>query len=132
MRLWAIGDTHLPSTRNKDMDRFGWNEHPKPLMRAWDAKVSPDDFVIVAGDISWATRPHEVAEDLAWLDARPGRKILLRGNHDYWWGDSASKLRKLFEPYKSFLGFIQNSSVAAGPWVKCAPMALTRRPCGAS
>ena len=117
MRLFAIGDTHLPSTRGKDMHRFGWDEHPEPLRRNWDEKVSADDFVIVAGDISWGTRPHEVMEDLAWLDARPGRKVLLRGNHDYWWGDSSAKLRKLFEPFKSFHGFLQNSAVVAGRWV---------------
>jgi uncharacterized protein len=117
MRLFAIGDTHLPSTRNKDMDRFGWHDHPRPLQRAWDEKVLPEDVVIVAGDISWASRPNEVMEDLAWLDARPGRKVLLRGNHDYWWGDSASKLRRLFEPFKSFAGFLHNSAVVIGPWV---------------
>ena len=62
MRLFAIGDTHLPSTRNKTMDRFGWLEHPLPLQRAWDAKVGADDVIIIAGDISWGTRPHEVME----------------------------------------------------------------------
>jgi predicted phosphohydrolase len=56
-------------------------------------------------------------EDLAWLDARPGRKILLRGNHDFWWGDSAAKLRKLFAPFPSFAGFLHNSAVAIGPYV---------------
>jgi predicted phosphohydrolase len=117
MRLFAIGDTHLPSTRNKDMHRFGWDEHPLPLQRAWDEKVAPDDAVIVAGDISWATRPTEVMDDLAWLDARPGKKVLLRGNHDYWWGDSSAKLRRLFEPFPSIVGFLQNSAVQLGPWV---------------
>jgi predicted phosphohydrolase len=72
MRLFAIGDTHLPSTRHKDMDRFGWSEHPRPLQRAWDERVTADDVVIVAGDISWATRPNEVLDDLKWLDERPG------------------------------------------------------------
>ena len=96
MRLFAIGDTHLPSTRGKTMDRFGWTGHPVPLAEAWDRTVTPEDAIIVAGDISWATKPAEVADDLAWLDARPGRKVLLRGNHDYWWGDSAAKLRRLF------------------------------------
>lgn len=117
MRLFAIGDTHLPSTRKKDMDRFGWAEHPAPLQRAWDAMVTPGDLVIVAGDISWATRPNEVMEDLAWLDARPGQKVLLRGNHDFWWGDSSTKLKKLFEPFQSFAGFIQNSAVEVGPYL---------------
>lgn len=117
MRLFAIGDTHLPSTRKKDMDRFGWNGHPEPLRQAWDAMVRPDDAIIIAGDISWATRTTEVTDDLAWLDARPGKKVLLRGNHDFWWGDSAAKLKKLFEPYTSFHGFIQNSAVEIGPYV---------------
>jgi predicted phosphohydrolase len=117
MRLFAIGDTHLPSSRGKDMERFGWAGHPGPLQRAWDEKVGADDAVIVAGDISWATRPAEVEGDLKWLDERPGRKVLLRGNHDFWWGDSASKLRRLFEPYRSFAGFIHQSAVVVGPWL---------------
>ncbi|MFO0598176.1 MAG: metallophosphoesterase [Myxococcaceae bacterium] len=117
MKLFAIGDTHLPSVRKKDMDRFGWLEHPKPLERNWDATVGADDVVIVAGDISWATRPTEVLDDLKWLDTRPGKKVLLKGNHDYWWGDSKAKLRKLFEPFKSFVGFIHNCAVEVGPWL---------------
>ena len=117
MRLFAIGDTHLPSTRSKDMERFGWQGHPLPLQRAWDEKVRPDDGVIVAGDISWATRPTEVLDDLRWLDARPGRKVLVRGNHDYWWGDSASKLRRLLEPFRTLEGFLHNSAVVMGPWL---------------
>ncbi len=99
------------------MDRFGWLGHPEPLRRAWDEKVGADDVVIVAGDISWATRPNEVEADLQWLDARPGKKVLLRGNHDYWWGDSASKLRRLFAPYPSFVGFLHNCAVTVGPFV---------------
>ena len=117
MRLFAIGDTHLPSTRGKTMDRFGWTGHPGPLGEAWDQTVTAEDAIIVAGDISWATNPAEVADDLAWLDARPGKKVLLRGNHDYWWGDSAAKLRRLFEPYGSFVGFLHNSAVTVGPYV---------------
>jgi predicted phosphohydrolase len=116
MRLFAIADTHLPSSRGKDMDRFGWTGHPETLRRRWDESVGADDVVIVAGDISWATRPTEVLGDLRWLDERPGHKVLLRGNHDFWWGDSASKLRKLFEPFHSFAGFLHNSSVAVGGW----------------
>lgn len=117
VRLFAIGDTHLPSTRNKDMHRFGWTDHPLPLQRAWDEKVRPDDVIIVAGDISWATRATEVADDLRWIDERPGRKVLLKGNHDYWWGDSASKLKKLLDPYTTIHGFLHNSAVAIGGWV---------------
>ncbi|MBK7865452.1 MAG: metallophosphoesterase [Archangiaceae bacterium] len=117
MKLFAIGDTHLPSTRGKDMDRFGWTGHPGPLQKAWDEKVGADDAIIVAGDISWATRPTEVEGDLKWLDARPGKKVLLKGNHDYWWGDSRSKLERTLAPFRSFVGFLHNSAVELGPWV---------------
>ncbi len=99
------------------MDRFGWMDHPAPLQRAWDAEVRAEDVVIVAGDISWATKPAEVLDDLRWLDARPGRKVLLRGNHDFWWGDSATKLRALFEPFPSIAGFLHNSAVVIDRWV---------------
>lgn len=117
MRLFAIGDTHLPSTRGKSMDKFGWTDHPLPLQRAWDAQVRAEDVVIVAGDISWATRPAEVGDDLKWLDERPGRKVLLRGNHDFWWGDSATKLRRVLAPYPSLEAFLHNCAVVIGPWV---------------
>ncbi len=117
MRLFAIGDTHLPSARRKDMHRFGWTDHPLPLQRAWDARVRPEDGVLVVGDISWATRPTEVLEDLAWLDERPGRKVLVRGNHDYWWGDSASKLRQLLAPFRTIEGFLHNCAVVFGPYL---------------
>ncbi len=117
MRLFGIGDTHLPSARNKGMDRFGWTDHPRPLQQAWDRVVAPEDVVIVAGDISWATRVSEVQDDLKWIDERPGRKVLLRGNHDYWWGDSTAKLKRVFEPYRSIAGFLQNSAVSIEGWV---------------
>lgn len=117
MRLFAIGDTHLPSTREKTMDRFGWLEHPEPLRRNWDAKVTPEDAVIVAGDISWATKPDEARKDLAWLDARPGKKVLLKGNHDYWWGDSGAKLRRFLGEFPSFVGALHNCAVEVGPYV---------------
>ena len=117
VKLFAIGDTHLPSTRNKDMDRFGWKGHPAPLQAAWDAKVGADDAIILAGDLSWATRPAEAEGDLKWLDERPGRKVLLKGNHDYWWGDSRAKLDRLLAPYRSFVGVLHNCAVEVGPWI---------------
>ena len=64
------------------MDVFGWSGHPAPLAAAWDASVEADDLVLLVGDLSWATRPGEVSEDLAWIDARPGRKILLKGRYE--------------------------------------------------
>jgi uncharacterized protein len=118
MRLFALGDLHLPSARQKDMDRFGWVGHPAPLAAAWDASVAPEDLVLLVGDLSWATKPHEATEDLRWIDARPGKKVLLKGNHDYWWGDSATKLRQLLAPTPSIVGFLHNgSALAVGPYL---------------
>jgi uncharacterized protein len=118
MRLFAIGDLHLPSSRKKDMERFGWTGHPGPLGAAWDAAVTAEDLVFVVGDISWATKAQEATADLAWIDARPGKKVLLKGNHDFWWGDSANKLRQLLLPTPSIVGFLHNgSALAVGPYL---------------
>jgi predicted phosphohydrolase len=118
LRLFAIGDLHLPSTRRKDMDRFGWTGHPGPLAEAWDQTVRPEDAVLIVGDISWATRSHEAAEDLAWIHERPGRKVLLKGNHDFWWPDSRKKLGEILAPTPSIEGFIHNGSAfRIGPYV---------------
>lgn len=118
MKLFAIGDLHLPSARGKDMDRFGWEGHPGPLAAAWDESVGPDDAVLIVGDISWATRPQEAQEDLAWIDRRPGKKVLLKGNHDFWWPDSRKKLRELLAPYPSIVDFLHNGSACRiGPYV---------------
>jgi uncharacterized protein len=118
MRLFAIGDLHLPSTRGKDMERFGWTGHPAPLAKAWDEEVTAADLVLVVGDISWATKPQEALGDLGWIEQRPGKKVLLKGNHDYWWGDSAKKLRELLAPTPSIVGFLHNgSALAVGPYL---------------
>jgi hypothetical protein len=117
VRLFAIGDTHLPSTRERSMERFGWIGHPGVLAERWDRAVDADDVVLVVGDISWATKAEEAAPDLEWLDARRGRKVLLRGNHDNWWGDSRTKLRRMLAPYASIAGFVHGSAVLVGPWL---------------
>jgi predicted phosphohydrolase len=92
MRVFALSDPHLSfGTPDKAMDRFGpqWVDHPTTMAAAWDALVAPDDLVLVPGDISWARNFEQVAPDLAWLAARPGTKVLLEGNHDYWWASRA-------------------------------------------
>lgn len=98
-RLFAIADLHLSETGQKPMDRFGdlWHDHARRMADAWDEDVGPDDTVLVAGDISWARNPAEAEPDMAWLAARPGRKLVLKGNHDSWWG-SPSKVRRLLPP----------------------------------
>ncbi|MCD7897722.1 MAG: metallophosphoesterase, partial [Planctomycetaceae bacterium] len=84
--LFALSDPHLSLTGDKPMAVFGprWDNHTELLKAHWERVVTADDIVLVPGDISWATRLNEARVDLAWLDALPGTKVLLRGNHDYW------------------------------------------------
>jgi predicted phosphohydrolase len=93
-RLYAIADLHLSLSGEKPMDVFGdlWTDHATRMAEAWDRVVEDGDTVLLPGDLSWAKTLPEAAEDLAWIGRRRGRKILLRGNHDYWWG-SLAKVR---------------------------------------
>ncbi len=90
----AIADPHLSARDPKPMDVFGpnWEGHPEAFFRGWRDVVRDDDLVLVPGDVSWAMRLDEALPDLEALAALPGRKVLLRGNHDYWW-PSLRKLR---------------------------------------
>ena len=85
MSIYTIGDPHLSLSSDKPMDIFpGWDDYVGRLKRNWEALVKPDDTVILAGDISWALKLEEVKADFAFLDALPGKKLILKGNHDYW------------------------------------------------
>jgi predicted phosphohydrolase len=110
MSIWALSDPHLAfGVPAKTMEDFGpaWSQYADRISTNWKKKVSPDDLVLIPGDISWAMRLDEALIDLQWIDALPGTKVILRGNHDYWW-PSASKLTKALPP--SIL-FIQNNAL---------------------
>lgn len=94
MAVYALGDLHLSHAQPKPMDIFGpgWDDHPRKLRDNWNRVVTDGDLTIVAGDISWAMQLPEAAEDLAWLSELNGKKLLIRGNHDYWWS-SIGKVR---------------------------------------
>lgn len=96
MRIFAISDLHLSFSGAKPMDVFGpwWSGHWSRVEAAWRELVGAEDVVCLPGDFSWALRPEEVRTELSWLGSLPGRKVLVRGNHDYWWG-SISKVRSL-------------------------------------
>ena len=86
MALYAIADLHLSLGTDKPMDVFnGWQDYHKRLTDNWMSLITDDDTVVVAGDISWAMKLEECYEDFAYLNSLPGKKILLKGNHDYWW-----------------------------------------------
>lgn len=86
MALFAIADLHLSMGTDKPMDIFkGWHDYSSRLENNWRNLVGENDTVVVAGDISWAMRLEECYEDFKFLNSLPGNKILLKGNHDYWW-----------------------------------------------
>jgi len=109
MRILAIGDPHLSRVATKPMTVFGegWEGHPEAFFEGWRAVVHDDDLVLVPGDISWAMRFEEALPDLEDLAGLPGRKVLLRGNHDYWW-PSIGKLRAALP---STMWALQNDAV---------------------
>jgi predicted phosphohydrolase len=94
MAIFAIGDLHLPGGQEKPMDVFGahWDDHASRIVAQWKRIVSPDDLVLIPGDISWAMHFEQAKDDLASVAELPGEKVLLRGNHDYWWS-SIAKIR---------------------------------------
>ncbi len=97
MSLYVIGDTHLSFGVRKPMDIFaGWENHTELLEAAWNAHIRQEDTVVLAGDISWGMTLEEALPDFQWLNALPAqRKIILKGNHDYWWG-TVKKMETFF------------------------------------
>jgi uncharacterized protein len=101
LSIYAISDLHLSSSGEKPMDIFGdvWKDHASRLAANWDTTVKPDDTVLVVGDTSWALRFGDARLDIDYVAQRPGRKILVRGNHDYWWRrESTNRMRKEMPP----------------------------------
>ena len=100
MSIFAIGDLHLSTNRstNKSMEKFGrrWLGYTEKLRRNWEAVVSPDDTVVIPGDISWAMKMEEALPDFKFLESLPGQKLIGKGNHDFWWS-TASKMNAFFE-----------------------------------
>ena len=106
MALYTISDLHLGFNVEKPMDIFGdkWKNHCQKIKENWLEKIKDDDMVLIAGDISWSLKEEDSKYDLDWIDELPGKKIISKGNHDYWW-NSLSKLNALYENTK----FLQNN-----------------------
>lgn len=116
MSLFAMGDLHLSFAKEKPMDVFGenWKNHPEKIRQSWLRQISPEDTVLLPGDISWAQNLEEVEVDLKFIECLPGRKILLSGNHDYWWS-STSKVQSRFPD----LEFMKNDSIPYEDYFIC-------------
>ena len=117
MRLFAIGDLHMPGGDDKPMDVFGpqWDRHFLRISEAWREEVREEDLVLIPGDISWAMQLEDAMPDLLEIAALPGKKILCKGNHEYWWS-SISRLRAVLPENMMALQF---DAVDAGPCVIC-------------
>lgn len=115
MHVYAISDPHLSFTEDKPMSVFGavWENHWDEITADWNKRVQEDDVVLIAGDISWAMYLQDAAKDLALIGALPGTKILIRGNHDYWWS-GISKVRAVL-PDGTYC--LQNDALKIGKYV---------------
>lgn len=116
MKVYAISDLHLSGASDKPMDVFGpeWEGHFEKIKADWQSKVSDEDIVLVGGDTSWGMKTEEGMFDVESLAPLKGRKVFIRGNHDYWWS-GISKIRAL-APDNSFY-FLQNDCVKIGGFI---------------
>ena len=112
MSIYAIGDLHLSFHENKPMDIFGenWKNHEERIKNNWIKKVTENDLVILPGDFSWSMKLNDTIEDFKYLDKLPGKKILLKGNHDYWWTTVTNMRKFLAENNLNNIDFLYNNS----------------------
>ncbi len=116
MRIYTLSDLHLSLARPKPMDVFGpaWEDHPSKIQKNWRETVAPEDWVLLAGDLSWAMKLDEVRPDLEFLEGLPGKKVLIKGNHAHWWS-SRAKVERILPPSVRIL---QNDALSLGEgWV---------------
>ncbi|MGN1227476.1 MAG: metallophosphoesterase [Christensenellales bacterium] len=117
MKIYAIADLHLSLCGQKPMEIFGnnWDNYMQIIREDWQSKVTDDDIVLIAGDISWAMKLEEFELDLKFFDGLKGKKVFIRGNHDYWW-DSISKVRGAL---KENMYAVQNDCLRIGNILIC-------------
>lgn len=120
MSLYAIADLHLSLGTDKPMDIFhGWDNYLERLTANWKKLVADDDTVVIAGDISWAMKLNDCGKDFEYINSLPGQKILLKGNHDYWW-DTVSKINRFLSEKKfDTIKVLFNNSYEVDNYVLC-------------
>lgn len=123
MKIFAISDLHLSINSNKPMNIFGpvWENYLSKIEKSWAEKVTDDDVVLIAGDVSWAMKLCDAMPDLEYISALKGNKIIIRGNHDYWW-NGISAIRKVL-PEKLFA--LQNDALKIGDYIFCGTRGWT-------
>lgn len=120
MALFVIGDLHLSLGGSKPMDVFGprWENHVERTREAF-SRLNGEDVIVLAGDTSWGMSLAEAQADFAFLDALPGTKLLLKGNHDYWWTTAAKMTRFFAENGFSTLHILHNNCYFYGDYALC-------------
>ena len=114
MALFVIGDTHLSLSVDKPMDIFGgWKNYMQRLEQNWRSVVGEQDTVVIPGDVSWGMSLEQAKADFAFLHALPGKKILMKGNHDYWWTTKSKMDRFLEECGFDTLTILHNNAISA-------------------
>lgn len=123
MKIFAISDLHLSINNPKPMDIFGpvWEGYLDKIEADWSDKVSDDDVVLVSGDISWAMRLNEAERDLEYIGGLKGNKVLIKGNHDYWWSAIGEVRRRLADNTYA----IQNDAIRFGNVIVCGSRGWT-------
>ncbi len=112
MAIYTIADLHLSFSEDKPMSIFGenWKGHSQKIKENWNKKVKQEDTIVLPGDFSWSTYLENTYKDFEYLNSLPGKKILLKGNHDYWWTTLTSMRKYLKENNFKNIDFIYNNS----------------------
>ncbi len=114
MAVFAIADLHLSLGTDKPMDIFsGWNDYVERLKKNWLTLISPEDTVVIAGDISWAMKLEDCGEDFNFINSLPGKKLFIKGNHDYWWGTKKKMDEYLLQNRFDTINIIFNNAYVA-------------------
>ena len=121
MAIFALADLHLSLYNDKPMEVFGsrWQNHATRIEEAWRTFVGAEDTVVIPGDISWGISLEEAREDLLWLDRLPGKKLLGKGNHDYWWTTVSKMNAFLVQNGMTTLSFLYNRAALVDGYALC-------------
>lgn len=119
MSIFTISDLHLSLGTDKPMEIFGWDNHVERVRSNWERVVKDDDIVVIPGDFSWALKLEESLNDFCFLESLPGKKLLLKGNHDLWW----STVKKVYEFFNandiSSVELVFNNAIAVENHAVC-------------
>lgn len=119
--IYVLSDTHLSFSTDKPMDIFGpgWENHASKIENNWKSTVKDSDTVVIAGDLSWGMSLDEAREDLLFIDRLPGKKVILKGNHDYWWC-TQKKMTDFFEKNRiNTISVLYNNAIVCEDKILC-------------